>query len=112
MKYVVYCLVALLGLAAVDSASAGIFRNRGNVNVNVQRSRGNVVVEKQVVRGGHNARVVEKVVVDNHHHNNQRVVERIVVEQPVYRDVVVEKVVVDHHGHSQRVRTVERVRVR
>jgi hypothetical protein len=118
MKYFIFMLIALLGLVVVDSASAtgGRLRGRSNNNasITVSRQRGNSFVQKQVIRDNHvNARVVERIVVDNRHqHNNARIVERVVVDKPVYRDVVVERVIVDNHGHRQTVRTVERIRVR
>lgn len=108
MKY--FILSLLVVLACASSANAGIFGRRANVSVNV--NRGNARVEKVVVRD--NVRV-EKVVVNNRHNNNIRV-ERIVVDNhnhhAQFQNVVVEKVVVDKYGRSQRVRVVERVRVR
>lgn len=93
MKYFMLAVLAVFSLVLVNTSEA---TNRGRLR---QRNR----VEKVVK--------VERVVVDNHHKANV-VVEKVVVEKPVYQNVVVERVVVDNHGNKQRVRTVERIRVR
>lgn len=110
MKYLVLALVAVLGFAVSD-VEAGVFRPRVNVQVNrVRVNTGrNVQVQRVVVRG-HNQAVVQRVVVNDHHNHVQ--VQRVIVNQPVYQDVVVEKLVVDNHGHQHTVRSVQRIRVR